>query len=58
MSNFFADVSSKVIALADPVLSQPDMEREMVSHRTGASIPSFTIYYVLPDLPDHHMNTS
>jgi hypothetical protein len=30
----------------------------MVSHRTGASIPSFTIYYVLPDLPDHHMNTS
>ncbi len=51
MSNFLADVSSKIIALADPVLSQPDMEREMVSSRTGAYIPSFTIYHVLPDLP-------
>jgi hypothetical protein len=28
---FFADVSSKIIAPADPVLSQPDMKREMVS---------------------------
>jgi hypothetical protein len=51
LSNFFADNSSKIIALADPVLSQPDMEREMVSPPTGASIPSFTIYHVLPDLP-------
>jgi hypothetical protein len=51
VSNFFADVSSKTIALADPVLSQPDMEREMVSPPAGAYIPSFTIYHVLPDLP-------
>ena len=50
MSNFFADVSSKIIALANPVLSQPDMEREMVSPPAGADIPSFTIYHVLPDL--------
>jgi hypothetical protein len=48
---FFADVSSKIIALANPVLSQPDMEREMVSPPPGAYIPSFTIYDVLPDLP-------
>ncbi len=48
---FFADVSSKIIALADPVLSQPDMEWEMVSPPAGAYIPSFTIYHVLPDLP-------
>ncbi len=40
MSNFFADVSSKIIALADPVLSQPDMKREMVSPPAGAQIPS------------------
>jgi hypothetical protein len=52
VSNFFADVSSKIIALANPVLSQPDMEREMVSPPAGAYIPSFTIYDVLPDLPD------
>ena len=51
MSNVFADVSSKVFALADPVLSQPDKEREMVSPPAGAYIPSFTIYHVLPDLP-------
>jgi hypothetical protein len=51
VSNFFADVSSKIIALADPVLSQPDMEREMVSPPAGAYIPSFTICHVLPDLP-------
>ena len=51
VSNFFEDASSKIIALADPILSQPDMEGEMVSHRTGASIPSVTIHYVLPDLP-------
>ncbi len=51
MSNFFADVSSKIIVLADPVLSQPDMKREMVSPPAGACIPSFTIYHVLPDLP-------
>ena len=51
MSNFFADVSSKIIALADPILSQPDMEREMVSPPAGAYITSFTIYHVLPDLP-------
>jgi hypothetical protein len=42
---FFADVSRKIIALADPVLSQADMKGEMVSTR------SFTIYHVLPDLP-------
>jgi hypothetical protein len=42
-AHFFADVSSKIIALADPVLSQPDMEREMVSPPAGAYIPSFTI---------------
>jgi hypothetical protein len=47
---FFADVSSKIIALADPVLSQPDMEWEMVSPPAGACIPSFTIYHLLPDL--------
>ncbi len=52
MSNFFADVSSKIIALADPVLSQPDMKREMVSPPAGVYIPSFTIYHVLPDLPE------
>ncbi len=52
MSNFFADVSSKIIALADPVLSQPDIERKMVSPPAGANIPSFTIFHVLPDLPD------
>jgi hypothetical protein len=50
-SNFFADVSSKIIALADPILSQPDMEGEMVSPPAGAYIPSFTLYHVLPDLP-------
>jgi hypothetical protein len=51
VSHFFADVSSKVLfALADPALSQPDMEREMVSPPAGAYIPSFTIYHVLPDL--------
>ncbi len=48
---FFADVSSKIIALADPVLGQPDIELEMVSPPAGAYIPSFTIYHVLPDLP-------
>jgi hypothetical protein len=52
VSNFFADVSSKIIALADPVLSQPDMEREMVLPPAGAYIPSFTICHVLSDLPD------
>jgi hypothetical protein len=46
---FFADVSSKIIALADPVLSQPDMEWEMVSPPAGVYIPSFTICHVLPD---------
>ena len=46
---FFADVSS--IALANPVLSQPDMKLEMVSPPAGAYIPSFTIYQLLPDLP-------
>ena len=51
MSNLFADVSSTIIALADPSLSQPDMEREMVSPPAGAYITSFTIYHVLPDLP-------
>jgi hypothetical protein len=51
VSNLFADVSSKIIALADPVLSQPDMKREMVSPPAGAYIPSFTICHVLPDLP-------
>ncbi len=50
VSNFLADISSKIIALADPVLSQPDMEWEIVSPQTGAYIPSFTIYHVLPDL--------
>jgi hypothetical protein len=52
VSNFFADVSSKIIALADPVLSQPAMEWEMVSPPAGAYIPSFTIYHLLPDLPE------
>jgi hypothetical protein len=33
-------------------LSQPDMEREMVSPPAGAYIPSFTICHVLPDLPE------
>jgi hypothetical protein len=51
MSNFFADISSKIIALADPVLSQPGMEREMVSPPAGVYLPSFTICHVLPDLP-------
>ncbi len=46
---FFADVSS--IALANPVLSQPDMEWEMVTPPAGAYIPSFTIYHLLPDRP-------
>jgi hypothetical protein len=50
VSNFVADVSSKIIALADPVLSQPDMKREMVSSPAVAYIPSFTICHVLPDL--------
>jgi hypothetical protein len=57
VSNFFADVSSKIIALADPVLSQPDIEREMVSPPAGAYIPSFTICHVLPDLPGTLDNT-
>ncbi len=35
VSNFFADISSKIIALADPVLSQPDMKKEMVSPPAG-----------------------
>ena len=52
VSNFFADVSSKIIALANPVLSQPDVKQEMVSPPVGEYIPSFTIYHVLPDLPD------
>jgi hypothetical protein len=51
VSNFFADVSRKIVALADPVLSQADMKQEMVSPPAGAYIPSFTIYHVLPDLP-------
>jgi hypothetical protein len=51
VDNFFADVSSKIITLADPILSQPDMEREMVSPPAGAYITLFTIYHVLPDLP-------
>jgi hypothetical protein len=51
VSNFFEDVSSKIIALADPILSQPDMEGEMVSPLAGAYIPSFTLYHLLPDLP-------
>jgi hypothetical protein len=51
VSNFFADVSSKIIALADPDLSQPDMERNMVLPPAGAYVPSFTICHVLPDLP-------
>ena len=51
MSNFFEDVSSKIIALADPILSQSDMEGEMVSPSAGAYISSFTLYHVLPDLP-------
>jgi hypothetical protein len=33
-------------------LSQPDMEWEMVSPPAGAYIPSFTIYHLLPDLPE------
>ncbi len=49
---FFADVSSKIIALlVDPILSQPDMERDMVSPPAGAYITSFTIYHVLPEIP-------
>ncbi len=48
---FFADVISKIIALENPVLSQPDMEGEMVLPLAVAYIPSFTIYHVLPDLP-------
>jgi hypothetical protein len=51
VSKFFADVSIKIIALADPILSQPDMEWEMVSPPAGAYFTSFTIYHVLPDLP-------
>jgi hypothetical protein len=53
VSNFFAVLSSKIIALADPVLSQPDMEWEMVSPPAGACayIPSFTMCHVLQDLP-------
>jgi hypothetical protein len=54
---FFADVSSKTIALANPILSQPDMEREMVLRPAGAYIPSFTIYHVLPDLPSTHSSS-
>ncbi len=56
VSNFFADVSSKIIVLADPILSQPDMEREMVSPPAGAYITLFTIYHVLPDLPVRSMS--
>jgi hypothetical protein len=52
VSNFFAVVSSKIIALADPILSQPDLERKMVSPPAGAYIPSFTIYHILPDLTE------
>jgi hypothetical protein len=37
---FFADVSRKIIALADPVLSLADMKQEMVSPPAGAYIPS------------------
>jgi hypothetical protein len=57
VSNFFADISSKIIALANPILSQPDMEREMVSPPAGAYITSFTIYHVLPDLPVEEKST-
>jgi hypothetical protein len=55
VSNFFADVSIKIIALADPILSQPDMEWEMVSPPAGAYFTSFTIYHVLPDLPEYNL---
>ena len=51
VSNFFADVSSKIFALAYPISSQPDIEREMVLPPAGAYITLFTIYHVLPDLP-------
>jgi hypothetical protein len=44
VSNFFADISSKIIALANPVLSQPDIEREMVSPPAG-------VYSIIHDLP-------
>jgi hypothetical protein len=52
VSNFFADVSIKIMALVDPILSQPDMEWEMVLPPAGAYFTSFTIYHVLPDLPE------
>ncbi len=49
---FFADsISRKIIALADPLLSQPDMKREMVFPPAGSYIPLFTIYHVLLGLP-------
>jgi hypothetical protein len=48
---FFADISSKIFTLADPVLRQLDMKQEKVSPPAGAYIPPFTIYHVLPDLP-------
>jgi hypothetical protein len=39
-------------------LSQPDMEREMVSPPAGAYITLFTIYHVLPDLPEEPGTTT
>jgi hypothetical protein len=51
VSNFFADVSSKIIALADPVLSLPDMEWEMVSPPAGVYSLIHDLPPVLPDLP-------
>jgi hypothetical protein len=44
VSNFFADVSSKIITLGDPVLSQPDMERKWFLLRPA-------LYSLIHDLP-------
>jgi hypothetical protein len=43
---FFADFSSKIITLADPVLSQPDMERKWYLLRPARTFPHsrFTTY--------------
>ena len=69
---YFADISSKIIALADPVLSQPDMKREMVSplaswssfeparHETGNGFSSgWRVYFftIYHVLPDHSWRT-
>ena len=51
LSNFFADVSSKIITLANPALSQPDMLKQKWFLLRRRVYSLFAIYHVWSDLP-------